>query len=86
MSVFNPPRSAAKASGIRSFDGARFVRRVMSITTGRKSEATPMSFIIPDRSPTVSMMIVSKRTSLFPPTAGDGVRSHLRCRCVPTCR
>ncbi len=66
MRVFRPPRSVAKANGMSSLEGARFVRRAISITTGRNSEATPMSFMNPESTPTVSMMIVSKRTSPSP--------------------
>ncbi len=66
INVFRPPSSAANANGISSLDGGIFVRRDISITTGRNSDATPISFINPESTPTVSIIISSRRTSLEP--------------------
>ena len=67
INVFNPPSKEANASGISSREGARPVWRAISITTGRNKAATPMLFINPDRTPTVTMMITMRRVS--PPPA-----------------
>ncbi len=64
--VASPPRRELKARGISSLDGATRVRRLMSMTTGSKSAATPTLFMKADRLPAVSMMAATRPISLPP--------------------
>jgi hypothetical protein len=67
MRVVSPPSSVENARGMRSFEGGRPVRRAISITTGRRSAATPTLFMKADSAPAVSMIIAVSLTS--PPAA-----------------
>ncbi len=88
MRVFKPPRSAAKARGISKREGGRPVRRAMSTTTGSISAATPMSFIKPDSTPTVSMIVAISRASLPPARRNTGrpIRPATPVRASPALR
>jgi len=64
--VIKPPSSELKASGIRSREGARPVRRAMSMTTGSSNAATPTLFMNAERPAAVSMITMTSRPSLSP--------------------
>ena len=61
IKVILPPNRAAKARGIRNFDGGVSIFSEMAMTAGNKMATAPMLFITADINPAVIMRMTIKR-------------------------
>ena len=67
INVRTPPKLLANARGINSFVGLIFMLIAMLITTGNSTATVPVLLIRALKSPTVNIMMISNRVSLFFP-------------------